>query len=170
MRGSGGAKLLLPPSLPLTRRDAQFVPQLVVGNVQLGGAYAGPARMAMFTAGFDEKTPLMAVNRQCSSGLQAIANVAANIKMGGIDAGIGAGVESMTSGGHPGDGPPPPIDMNAVFENKLARDALTPMGITSENVAERYGISREEQDKMAVASHEKALKVSLSLSLSLSLF
>ena len=55
-------------------------------------------------------------------------------------------------------GPPPPIDMNAVFENKLARDALTPMGITSENVAERYGISREDQDKMAVASHSKALK------------
>lgn len=133
---------------------------IVVGNVQLGGSYAGPARMAQFCAGIPETVPLSAVNRQCSSGLQAIANVANSIKAGQIVAGIGAGVESMTHGGGVAkmDGPPPPIDFSAVGDNKLARDAMIPMGITSEIVAERYGITREQQDHLASLSHTKALR------------
>ena len=50
------------------------------------------------------------------------------------------------------------LDMNSIFENELARQSLSPMGITSENVAERYGITRQEQDEMACHSHEKALR------------
>jgi acetyl-CoA acyltransferase 1 len=49
------------------------------------------------------------------------------------------------------------MNLEAIMENQLAMDALLPMGITSENVAERYGITREEQDRMAVESHAKAL-------------
>lgn len=134
------------------------VGDVCVGNVQMAGSYAGPGRMAMFEAGFPDKVPMYAVNRQCSSGLQACANIAASIKMGIIDAGIGAGVESMSFGGGVADmDSPPPIDYEALSENALAKECLTPMGVTSEIVAERYGVSRTEQDALAEASHAKSL-------------
>jgi len=133
------------------------VGDVVVGNVQMDGAYAAPARMAQFRAGFPADVPLHTINRQCSSGLQAVAHVANAIKGGMIDCGIGAGVESMTQGGAIGGGKVPPVNLNALMENKLARDCLVPMGVTAENVAERYGVTREMQDKMGVESHTKAL-------------
>jgi len=64
----------------------------------------------------------------------------------------------MTSGGSPSDPKNiPPINMNEIFQNPLAAACLTPMGITSETVAARYGISRDQQDAMAVESHRRAL-------------
>jgi acetyl-CoA acyltransferase 1 len=137
--------------------DGNSLGDIVVGNVQTEGAYAGPARMAQFRAGIGYEVPLVTINRQCSSGLQAVANVAANIKAGIIDSGIGAGVESMTHGGAPGAGSMPPANFTEIFENPLAKQCLTPMGETAENVAERYGVTRQEQDAMGVASHAKAL-------------
>jgi acetyl-CoA acyltransferase 1 len=133
------------------------VGDVMVGNVQLGGAYAGPARMAQLRAGFPVDVPIHSLNRQCSSGLQAVAHVANAIKGGMIDVGIGAGVESMTQGGDVGGGQMPPINLNELMANKLAKACLTPMGVTAEIVAERYGVSRQDQDKMAVESHTKAL-------------
>lgn len=99
------------------------------------------------------------MNRQCSSGLQAVATIANAIKAGQIVGGIGAGVESMTHGGGVADpnSAPPPIDINEIIQNKLAKDSLTPMGVTSENVASRYGITRSQQDALAVSSHAKAI-------------
>jgi acetyl-CoA acyltransferase 1 len=134
---------------------------VVVGNVQLGGAYAGPARMAQFRAGYPIDVPINAVNRQCSSGLQACANIAGAIKSGQIDCGVGCGVESMTMGGGVAAGSAksavPPANWPKIFENALARDCLTPMGVTAENIAERYGVTRAMQDEMGVNSHAKAL-------------
>jgi acetyl-CoA acyltransferase 1 len=74
-----------------------------------------------------------------------------------IDIGIGSGVESMTHGGAVGGGNIPPLNLNAVMENQMAKDCLIPMGMTAENVASRWGITREKQDKMGVDSHNKAL-------------
>jgi len=133
------------------------VDDVVVGNVQLGGCYAAPARMAQFRAGFPAEVGLNCINRQCASGLQAVANVANAISAGMIDVGIGAGVESMTQAGGPMDGPMPPVNVNEVMGNELARACMTPMGVTAENVAEKFNVTREDQDKMAVASHGKAL-------------
>mmetsp|Transcript_15234 Transcript_15234/g.17251 ORF Transcript_15234/g.17251 Transcript_15234/m.17251 type:complete len:438 (+) Transcript_15234:85-1398(+) len=139
--------------------DPKELGDVVVGNVQTVGAYSLPARTSQFRAGFPETVGVRAVNRQCSSGLQAVASIASEIKSGYIDAGIGAGVESMTNGGNPGDPSSlPPMNLGEIFENPLAAAALTPMGMTSETVAERYGITREEQDKMAAESHRRALK------------
>merc|ERR1719272_2732606 len=73
-----------------------------------------------------------------------------------IDVGIGAGVESMTQGGAIG-GNMPPVNLNEVMTNALAKDCLIPMGQTAERVAERFGVTREMQDQMAVESHGKAL-------------
>lgn len=139
--------------------DPKVLGDVVVGNVQTVGAYSLPARTSQFRAGFPETVGVRSVNRQCSSGLQAVASIASEIKSGFIDAGIGAGVESMTHGGNPGDPSSlPPMNLNEIFSNPLGSACLTPMGITSETVAERYGITREEQDAMAVESHRRALK------------
>ena len=133
------------------------VQDIAVGNVQLSGAYAGPARMSMLRAGFPASVPLYTVNRQCSSGLQTVANIAASIRSGSISTGIAAGVESMSFGGAVGGGELPPANWDEIQANPLARECLVPMGMTAENVAERYGVTRAEQDAMAVDSHTKAL-------------
>ncbi|KAF5480959.1 hypothetical protein F2P56_001660 [Juglans regia] len=107
---------------------------------------------------FQETVPIRTVNRQCSSGLQAVADVAASIKAGFYDIGIGAGLESMTMDQidriHKAN---PKVDIFA-----QARDCLLPMGITSENVAQRYGVTRQEQDHAAVVSHRRAAAASAS--------
>merc|ERR1712226_574928 len=142
-----------------TKVPFNAIGDVVVGNVQTGGSYAGPGRMAqMAIGGFPETVPFSTCNRQCSSGLQAVATIAAGIKAGQYDAGIGAGVESMTAGGKPGSGPQPPMSPELLFKNQLARECLVPMGVTAENVAERYGIDRAQQDQMALESNMKACK------------
>lgn len=138
--------------------DPKIINDIAVGNVQTGGAFASGSRIAQFRADIPFTASLRAVNRQCSSGLQAVASIAADIRSGYIDVGIGAGVESMTNGGSPSDPKNiPPINFNETMTHDLAKQALTPMGITSENVAERYGITRKEQDEFAAISHAKAL-------------
>ncbi|CAN6580083.1 unnamed protein product [Malus baccata var. baccata] len=108
--------------------------------------------MAAFYAGFPETVPIRTVNRQCSSGLQAVADVAASIRAGFYDIGIGAGLESMSANPMAWEGSVnPKVKM---FEQ--AQNCLLPMGITSENVAHRFGVSRKEQDQAAVDSHRKA--------------
>ncbi|XP_022865007.1 3-ketoacyl-CoA thiolase 2, peroxisomal-like [Olea europaea var. sylvestris] len=129
------------------------VGDIVVGTVLAPGSNrAIECRMAALYAGFPDIVPIRTVNRQCSSGLQAVADVAASIKSGFYEIGIGAGLESMT------------VDkmdwiqkVNPRVESfAQVRDCLLPMGITSENVAERYGVTRQEQDQAAVTSHKRA--------------
>ena len=152
-------KAVFDATLEKTKVDPKVLGDVVVGNVQMSGAYSLPARTAQFRSGMPETVCVRSVNRQCSSGLQAVASIASEIQSGYIDAGIGAGVESMTNGGNPSDPSNiPPMALDKIFENPLAAACLTPMGITSETVAERYGISREEQDEMAFHSHQRALK------------
>ena len=96
-------------------------------------------------AGYPEETTVYAINRLCSSGLQAVATIANEIRAGQIQIGIGGGVESMSQS-----------DMNAtvnaetlsdeVFENEKTQNCMVPMGITSENVAAKYNITRKMQD------------------------
>ncbi|CAK9078891.1 3-ketoacyl-CoA thiolase B [Durusdinium trenchii] len=141
-----------------TKIDPAEIGDVVVGNVQLSGSYSMPARTAMFRAGIPESASVRSINRQCSSGIQAVADIAMEIKTGQIDCGIGAGVESMTNGGSPGDmSALPPMNLNEIFQNPGASASLTAMGMTSENVAEEFKITREEQDALAVDSHKKSL-------------
>ncbi|KAJ8450649.1 hypothetical protein Cgig2_020286 [Carnegiea gigantea] len=136
-----------------TNLNPAEVGDIVVGTVLApGGQRASECRMAAFYAGFPETVPVRIVNRQCSSGLQAVADVAAAIKAGFYDIGIGAGLESMTANQMAWEGSVNP----KVKEFAKARDCLLPMGVTSENVAERFGVTREEQDQAAVESHRKA--------------
>lgn len=136
-----------------TKLDPKEVGDIVVGTVLAPGAQrANECRMAAFYAGFPETVPIRTVNRQCSSGLQAVADVAAAIKAGFYDIGIGAGLESMTMNTVAWEG-----SINPKVNNfQKVQDCLLPMGITSENVAHRFGVSRQEQDQAAVESHRKA--------------
>ena len=129
------------------------VGDVVFGSV-LGAASqrATECRIGMFLAGFPEKVPVHTVNRQCSSGLQSIASVAASIKAGFYDIGIAGGVESMSTNPMTWEGGANP----KIEENEMAASCLIPMGITSENVAAKFNVSREEQDRMAVRSHARA--------------
>ncbi|KAJ4744565.1 peroxisomal 3-ketoacyl-CoA thiolase 3 [Rhynchospora pubera] len=139
--------------LDSTKINPSEVGDIVVGSVLAPGAQrANECRMAAFYAGFPETVPLRTVNRQCSSGLQAVADVAAAIKAGFYDIGIGAGLESMTANSVAWEGSINP----KVNTNQKAQDCLLPMGITSENVAHRYGVTRQEQDQAAVESHRRA--------------
>ena len=98
--------------------------------------------MGQFLAGLPEEIPLAAINRQCSSGLQAVVNIANSIRAHEFDFGIGGGVESMSNGSMTSAVDPEKLSP-LVFENEKTRDCLMPMGMTSENVAEKYGITRE---------------------------
>ncbi|KAJ9142424.1 3-ketoacyl-CoA thiolase B, peroxisomal [Pleurostoma richardsiae] len=138
--------------------DPSRVEDVAVGVVlsELGGSKA--ARMALNHVGYPTTTSLHTVNRACSSSLQSIASVAAQIRTGVISAGVGAGMESMTrnygSRAIPVDLWPELRDSPIVE----ARDCIMPMGLTSENVAERYGVSRADQDAFAVQSHLRAAR------------
>ncbi|MBL9026186.1 MAG: thiolase family protein [Myxococcales bacterium] len=109
------------------------------------------ARPAGFLAGFPQETSAMTINRFCSSGLQAIALAAGAIATGSDDLVIAGGVESMSM---------VPMTGNKISVSPEAMDRFpavyTPMGITAENVAKRFEISRADQDAFAVKSQLKA--------------
>ncbi|KAF8721350.1 hypothetical protein AX14_010425 [Amanita brunnescens Koide BX004] len=133
--------------------DPKLIEDVSVGNVLPPGGGASAARMAALYAGIPNTSAINTVNRQCSSGLTAVNQIANEIRAGQIDIGIGAGVESMTKGF--GASALPDV-AEEILTNKEAEDCLLPMGITSENVAKDFGITREAQDRFAVSSFQKA--------------
>lgn len=135
--------------------DASKIEDICVGNVLGPGAGATTSRMGGFLAGIPETAGLSAVNRQCSSGLQAVMNIVNSIKGGQIDIGIGAGVENMSQYSF-NDAIRPDLISDQVYESEVARNCLMPMGITSDNVAAQFGVTREEQDAFAASSQQKA--------------
>uniref|UniRef100_A0A060TEE1 acetyl-CoA C-acyltransferase n=1 Tax=Blastobotrys adeninivorans TaxID=409370 RepID=A0A060TEE1_BLAAD len=135
--------------------DPALIQDVVVGNVRNPGAGVTEHRAAALYAGIPAHVPFQAVNRLCSSGLVAVNDVANKIIAGQIDIGIGAGAESMTKTFDPkGTKSLPKIFQDHPEASKCS----IPMGITSENVADRYNISRREQDEFAAHSFEKAAK------------
>jgi acetyl-CoA acyltransferase 1 len=136
-----------------TKLSPDDVDDIQVGTAISPGGGATQARIAMFLAGFTEKTSVTTCNRQCSSGLQALANLAGAIRSGYARVGIAAGFESMTQSSMEAS----VGELNEkTFSNDNARDCLLPMGMTSENIAEQYGVTREEQDIFASESYLKA--------------
>ena len=111
------------------------------------------ARLTALNAGLPHTVPGETINRFCSSGVQSIAHAAQAIMSGQIEVAIAGGAESMTQ-----------VPMTGYkFSPNLAQaqtnpESFTNMGLTSENVADKYNISREEQDAFAVKSNQKAAK------------
>ena len=110
-------------------------------------------RVCARMAGFPEKVSGATVNRFCSSGLEAIALASARVQMGWSEAVVGAGVESMTFVPMGGNIPRPHPEFSGSYP-----EMYTSMGITAENVANRYNISRQDQDVFASASQAKAAR------------
>lgn len=109
------------------------------------------ARMVGLKAGLPDSVPGATVNRFCSSGLEAIAIAATRVMAGFADVYLAGGVESMSLVPMGGNKLVPDPELMATIP-----EAYMGMGLTAENVAEKYGISREEQDEFAVKSHQKA--------------
>jgi acetyl-CoA acyltransferase len=128
-----------------------------IGDVILGCAMpeAEPgmnvARIAALAAGLPVDVPAMTVNRFCSSGVQSIALVADRIAAGAYDVAVAGGVETMSMIPMGGNKP----SMNPDVVEKLPA-VYTPMGVTAENVARKFGVSRADQDAFALRSHQRA--------------
>ncbi|XP_076471938.1 3-ketoacyl-CoA thiolase B, peroxisomal-like [Babylonia areolata] len=134
------------------------IEDVCVGNVNNPKTEVA-ARVAQFFSGMPETVPVYSTNRQCASGLQAFMNVAGSLKTGQCNIGIAAGVESMTKSPLGGGS----FEFNPrMSEDQRAMDVLIPMGLTSENVAERFGITRQQQDDFALVSQQKAAKAAAS--------
>ncbi|KAL1634613.1 hypothetical protein SLS58_010608 [Diplodia intermedia] len=136
--------------------DPAAVQDIQVGTVlaELGGSKAG--RMAANHVGYPTSVAFQTVNRACSSGLAAITGVAHSIAVGQIDVGIGGGMESMTR--NYGSRAIPTVLWPQLKDSpvKDARECIMNMGLTAENVAGRYGVSRADQDAFAARSQLRA--------------
>jgi len=135
--------------------DPALVEDIAVGNVLAPGGGATEYRAAALVAGFPESTAVKSLNRQCSSGLQACADIANAIRSGMIDIGVGAGVESMSSQYGPGA----VTEFSELLESHPeSKNCKVPMGALSEQMAKDRKIPRQDQDAFAASSYQKALK------------
>ncbi len=134
--------------------DPAEIEDLVVGCAFPEGEQGmNMARMIGLRANLPHSVPAETINRYCSSGVQSIAHVAHRIMTGEIEVGIAGGVESMTMVPMMGY----KFSPNPYFAQELPH-YYTNMGLTAENVAEKYHISREDQDAFALQSHQKAVR------------
>jgi acetyl-CoA C-acetyltransferase len=141
-----------------------------VGHVVMGSVIHGEAkdmymaRVAAIEAGIPVGTPCLTVNRLCGSGLQAIVSASQHLTLGDCDVAVAGGAESMSRaayflpsgrwGQRMGDAPV--VDaMTGALHDPFGHGH---MGVTAENIAAKYGFTREQQDEFAVASHRKAFK------------
>jgi acetyl-CoA C-acetyltransferase len=145
--------------------DPKLVDEAILGNVVQAGLGQNPARQAALKGGCDPRVAALTVNKVCGSGLKAVALAAQAVTLGESEMVVAGGMESMSncpyllpqarSGYRIGNG---------VVVDSMVNDGLWDayenfhMGMTGELVAEKYGITREEQDKFALASHQKAVR------------
>ena len=133
--------------------DRQEIDDVILGCAQPEGEQGwNIARMAALRAGLPVEIPGATVNRLCASGLEAIALADQRIRAGAARVIVAGGAESMSLIPMGGNKPSPNPWLAANYPASL----LT-MGLTAERVARHYGVSREDQDAFALASHQKAL-------------
>jgi acetyl-CoA acyltransferase len=133
--------------------DAKDVDDVILGCAMPEGEQGmNVARIAALRAGLPVETSAMTINRFCSSGLQAIATAAERIRSGGAEVIVAGGTESMTL---------VPMGGNKISPNPWLidnyPDAYINMGLGTENIAKKFGISREQADQFAAESHRKAV-------------
>jgi acetyl-CoA C-acetyltransferase len=147
--------------------DPDQVDQVIVGNILMAGQGMNPGRQVGINAGVPVDKPAMTINRMCASGLQAIVSAAQEIALGDADVILAGGIESMdrapfllTEGryGYQMGLPSAKIYDHMVYDGLWDTFNDYHMGVTAENVAEQYGISRDECDEYAARSHQLAQK------------
>jgi acetyl-CoA C-acetyltransferase len=144
--------------------NSDQVDECIMGNVLPAGLGQNPARQAAIFAGLSPATGAMTINKVCGSGLKAVALAAQAVQTGNASIVVAGGMESMTNAPYllPQARKGYRLGNGKVIDS-MVHDGLWDiyndyhMGITGENVAEKYGITREEQDEFAVNSHRKAV-------------
>ena len=157
------AGLVMKEAVARSGVDPKAINYVTVGNtIPTEKRFAYVARVASIQAGLPMDSVAMAVNRLCSSGLQGIVTTAQNILLGDCDYGIGGGVEVMSRGGYLSTAMRTGARMgDTTLVDTMVATLTDPfgvghMGITAENLVTKWGITREEQDQLAVDSHRKA--------------
>ena len=144
---------------------ADQVDQVLMGNVIQAGSGQNPARQAAMAAGLGQGVPAITINDVCASGLSSINLAASLIQSGQARVIVAGGMESMTNA-------PYVLEQarggyrfgHGTLIDAMQKDALQdvygdyPMGITAENINERYHVTRQQQDEFALASHQKAVR------------
>ncbi len=140
------------------------VDECIMGNVLPAGLGQNPARQAVIFGGLSPATGAMTINKVCGSGLKAVALAAQAVQTGNSSIVVAGGMESMTNAPYLLPQARKGYRLgNGKVVDSMVHDGLWDiyndyhMGITGENVAEKYGITREEQDEFAVHSHRKAI-------------
>ena len=149
--------------LQQTGLDPAQVNEVILGQTLTAGAGQNPARQASIAAGLPNSVPAMTVNKVCGSGLKALHLATQAIRCGDADIIIAGGQESMSLAPYVMPGARTGLRMgHAKLVDSMIQDGLWDafndyhMGITAENLVEKYGISREEQDAFAAESQRKA--------------
>ncbi len=144
------------------------IDEVIMGNVLQGGQGQNPARQASITAGFPREVPAYTVNKVCGSGMKSVTLASTAIENGESEAIIAGGMESMSSAPYVLPkarwGYRMNLDGRAEAKDMMVWDGLYEifydchMGVTAENLAEAFDISREEQERLGVESQNRALK------------
>lgn len=141
------------------------VSEVIMGNVLQAGLGQNPARQSEIKAGIPVEVPAMTINMVCGSGLRAVTLAAQAVLLGDADIVVAGGMENMSRAPYLLNNARFGYRMNnGEFVDDMVYDGLTDvfnqyhMGITAENIAERFGISREDQDKLALRSQKLAAK------------
>ena len=144
--------------------DPKQVDECIMGNVVSAGLGQNPARQAAIFGGLPPEVGAMTVNKVCGSGLKAVALAAQAIQTGNSNVVVAGGMESMTNAPYLLPQARKGYRLgNGQLIDSMVHDGLWDiyndyhMGLTGENVAEKYGITREEQDEFALNSHRKAV-------------
>jgi acetyl-CoA C-acetyltransferase len=144
--------------------DAKLVDECIMGNVVSAGLGQNPARQAAIFGGLPAEVGAMTINKVCGSGLKAVALAAQAIQTGNSSIVVAGGMESMTNAPYLLPQARKGYRLgNAQIVDAVVHDGLWDvfneyhMGTTGENVAEKYSITREEQDEYALSSHRKAV-------------
>src|ERR1700739_305840 len=144
--------------------DPAQVDECIMGNVVSAGLGQNPARQAAIFGGLSPATGAMTINKVCGSGLKSVALAAQAVQTGNSSIVVAGGMESMTNAPYLLPQARRGYRLgNAQIVDSMVHDGLWDiyndyhMGITGENVAQKYGITREEQDEFAVNSHRKAI-------------
>ena len=147
--------------------EGEQVDQVIVGNILSAGQGMNPGRQVGIKAGLPVETPGMTLNRMCGSGLQAIVSAAQEVALGDAEVVMAGGVENMDAApfllpkgryGYRMGMPDAKIQDHMVYDGLWDVFNDYHMGTTAENVAERYNVSREDQDAYALRSHQRAAK------------
>jgi len=155
------ASAVIKDMISSTEVRPEDVSEVILGQVLTAGLGQNPARQAAVAAGLPHEVPALGVNMVCGSGLRAVALAANNIRAGESEVVVAGGMENMSQARHcvavrAG------VKMGDVsMEDTMIKDGLTDafhkyhMGITAENVAKKYSLTREEQDEFAARSQQK---------------